>query len=436
MPSPKIPGSQRSQTDQPQRARRNPFSGFRFQVSGLLAAILIVAISGCATAPRAYVAPPPLSATDRTALNLKVHDAVWQIVNEKHFDPNFRGVDWVAMKTKYRADAAAARDDTELYKVLDRLCRELRESHLVPMPPQRTFEIRTARRMAVGMGWMALEGRQVVTEIIPGGPAATAGVQPGWVLIACEGKPLSEAPPMSPQPGRPVTYTFLDLNNEARTITFQPELLPVVDHLVSSALPGGYRYLRFDVFDRTTLLWLNKELKTHRDAPGVVIDLRDNPGGYIYTANLAIAQFFDHMVSTGSFVRRNGQTREGHGWPLFSAKYRGRVAILTGSATGSSAEIFAHVLQYEKRATIVGRRTAGAVIISRTYPLPGGGTLQVPIQDYRGRDGQRLEGRGVMPDVGVRPLGLNDLRKGRDQDVERALAVLGLSSDGNIATGQ
>jgi carboxyl-terminal processing protease len=401
----------------------------------LLAALCSLMVwSGCSTIPSAYTEPAPLNLADRTALNLKVHDAVWQLVNDKHFDPNFRGVDWNAMRTKYRAAAAAAKDDTELYHVLDLLCHELRESHLVPLPPQRTFELRTARRMAVGMGWMGLEGRQVITEIIPGGPAAAAGVQPGWVLVACEGRPLTEALPPSPQPGRPVTYTFLDLHNEARTITFQPELLPMVDQQVSSPLSGGYHYLRFDKFDRQTLLWLNRELKAHRDAPGVVIDLRENPGGYIYTANLAIAQFFEHTVSTGSFVSRNGHASEGHGWPLFSAKYAGRVAVLTGSATGSAAEIFAHVLQYEKRATIVGRRTAGAVIISRTYSLPGGGTLQLPIQDYRGRDGQRLEGRGVTPDVGVRPLGLADLRKGRDHDVEMALAALGVPA--SAATGQ
>jgi carboxyl-terminal processing protease len=414
-------------------ARRNKFSLWSSLLRCLAAScFLLLAFTGCSSVPRAYTEPAPLSADARTALNLKVHDAVWQLVKDKHFDPNFGGVNWDAMRTKYRTAAADAKNDAELYRILEHLCRELRESHLVPLPPQRTFEIRTARHMAVGMGWMALEGRQVITDIIPGGPAAEAGVQPGWVLIACEGRPLTEAPPISAQPGHPVTYTFLDLHNEARTITFQPELLPIVDQQVSEALPGGYHYLRFDKFDRESLFWLNRELKAHRDAPGVVIDLRENPGGYIYAANLAIAQFFDHTISTGSFVRRSGSASEGHGWSLFSAKYRGRVAVLTSGATGSAAEIFAHVLQYEKRATIVGRRTAGAVIISRTYSLPDGGMLQLPIQDYRGRDGQRLEGRGVIPDVGVRPLGLTDLRKGRDHDVEVALTALGVPTGGAV----
>jgi carboxyl-terminal processing protease len=349
-------------------------------------------------------------------------------VKDKHFDPDFRGVNWAAMPAKYRAEALAAADDTTLYRVLERMCQELQESHLTPLPPRRTHELRTARRMAVGMGWMPLEGRNVVTDLIPGSPAAEAGVQTGWIVVSCEGRPIADAMALWPLPGRPVTYGFLDLNNQPRSITFQPELLKVTQ-LASRELPGGYHYLRFDKFDRESLFWLNRELKAHRDAPGLVIDLRENPGGYLYAAKLAITQFFDHRVATGEFVRRSGRVSLSHGLPFLSARYPGKVVVLTGGSTASAAEIFAHVLQYEQRATLVGRRTAGAVVISRTYPLPGGGTLQVPIQDYRGRDGRRLEGRRLLPDIGVPQPALADLRNGRDPDVETALAVLESRAD-------
>ncbi len=379
--------------------------------------------SSCAT-PSAYHEPAPLTASERTALNLEIYDATWRLVNEKYFDPNFRGVDWAAKGRQYRPEAAAATDDTELYRVLSRLCNELKESHLTPLPPRRTHELRTERRVAVGMGWMPLEGRLVVTDLIPGGPAEEAGVLPGWVLLACEGRPLSEAPPLTPRAGQPITYTFLDLQNEARSITFQPELVRTVQR-VARDLPGGQRYLRFDKFDRKSLSWLNRELKAHRDGPGVVIDLRDNPGGYVFAANIAIGEFFNHRVATGHFIRRNGRTSEGHGLPLpfLSARYRGPLVVLTGPSTGSAAEIFAHVMQHYNRATIVGRRTAGAVIVSRTYNLPGGGKLQIPIQDYRGLNDERLEGRGVMPDIAVPSPALADLRAGRDPDLDHAIAA-------------
>ncbi len=401
--------------------------------SSLLALCLL--FGGCSSALTPHRAPASLSTSERTTLNLKIYDAAWQLVNDKYFDPQFRGVDWAAMRTKYRATAAAAMDEAQLYRVLDRLCAELKESHLTPLPPRRAQEIRTSRRMAVGMGWIPLEGRLVVTDLIPGGPAAAAGVQPGWVVLSCEGRPLTDAPPLPPQQGRTITFGFLDLKNEARAITFQPELLKV-GQLLTHELPGGIRYLRFDKFDRESLRWLSRQLKEHRDAPGVVLDLRENPGGYIYAANLAIGEFFDHRVPTGQFVRRSGRISEGHGLPFFSARYEGPLAVLTGPATGSAAEIFAHVMQHNRRGTVIGRRTAGAVIVSRTYPLPGGGKLQVPIQDYRGLDGLRLEGRGVTPNIGVRPLGFADLRKGRDIDVETALTALGSPKGAPVAAAQ
>jgi carboxyl-terminal processing protease len=227
--------------------RSSQLSAFSLQLFFRLLApcSLLLALPACSTPPRAYVEPAPLAADARPTLNLQIHDAVWQLVNDKHFDPNFRGVDWPAMKTKYRAAAAAATTDADLYRILDRMCAELKESHLVPLPPQRTHELKTARRMAVGMGWVALEGRQVVTEIVPGGPADLAGVQEGWIVVTCEGRPLTDGPPLTPQAGRPVTYGFLDLKNDSRAITFEPQLLKF-SQFVSHALPGGHHYLRFD----------------------------------------------------------------------------------------------------------------------------------------------------------------------------------------------
>lgn len=413
-----------------QRTVRRPSSFALATVPALLFALAL--LSGCASAPTAYVEPAPLGASARTALNLQIHDATWQLVNDKYFDPKFRGVDWAALRTHYRSAAAAATDDAGLYLVLNRLCHELKESHLSPLPPQQTHEMRTARRMAVGMGWIALEGRQVVTDLVPGGPAEQAGVQAGWIVVSCEGRPLLDGPPISPQPGRPVTYGFLDLKNLPRNITFQPQLLRLTQ-LVSRELPGGHRYLRFDKFNRESVSWLSQQLKEHRDAPGIVLDLRENPGGYIYTFKLAVGEFFNRRVAMGQFIRRSGRISQAHGLPFFSARYPGRVVVLTSAATGSAAEIFAHVLQHKGRATIVGRRTAGAVIVSRSYPLPGGGTLQVPIQDYRGLDGRRLEGRGVLPDIGVPQPGLDDLRNGRDPDLETALAALSSTGRDTLA---
>lgn len=393
-------------------------------LAALLLAGGLAALGGCASSPRAYVEPPPLPTTERPTHNLAVFDRAWALVDARYFDPEFRGRDWRALGEQYRPLAAAADNDFALYRVLNNLCAELGESHLAAIPPRRTHERKTDLRFGVGMGWRRLEAHQVVTELVPGGPAETAGVQVGWLIVSRNGIPLERLPAAPPPPGEAVTYGFLDLENQPRSIEFAPQLLRY-ERLESRDLPGGHRYLRFDRFDREALRWLGAELKAHADAPGVVIDLRDNLGGTIYACGAAVNQFFPERVSTGRFVRRGGSTRESRGWSFFGADYRGRVVILTSGATGSAAEIFAHVLQFRGRATMVGRPTAGAVIVSRTYGLPGGGSIQVPIQDYRGLDGRRLEGHGVIPDVPLAVPVIADLRLGRDSDLSAALAVLG-----------
>jgi len=400
-------------------------------LTGAVLSALLLA-GGCASAPTAYIEPAPLAVPARTALNLEIFDTVARLVPDKYFDPHLHGVDWPAQCARYRPDAATATNDAELYSVLDRLCAELKESHLTPLPPRMTHEIRTAHRLAVGMDCMRLEGRLVVTELIPGSPAAEAGVLPGWEIVSCEGRTLAGGFPPPAQPERPVTYGFMDLANQPRAITFKPQLIPRA-RLLARELPDGILYLRFDQFDRESLRWLSRQLKDNHGMTGVVLDLRDNPGGLVYVANLAVGEFFNHRVVTGEFIRSSGRVTTAHGWPLFSAHYTGPLVILAGGGTGSAAEIFAHVMQQHGRATIVGRRTAGAVIASRTYPLPGGGWLQVPIEDYRGIDGLRLEGRGVTPDIAVPPLAVADLRQGRDHDVEVALSKLTASATSRLA---
>ena len=384
---------------------------------------LVFLAAGCTTAPTEYREPLPLAAADRSAANLRVFERTWELVNGKYFDTKFRGVDWPAMRAKYRPDAVAATDDAALYGVLNRLCAELKESHLAALAPRRAHEIRTERRASVGFRMQLLEAKRVVTEVVPGSPAALAGVQSGWLVVGRNGAPLLDKDPYLPKLGQPVSYSFLDATDQAHTFTMEPQLLNFHQQ-VARELPGNFRYLRFDEFDHQSLHWLSEQLKARPTAPGVVLDLRNNPGGNVLALKVALAEFFSKKVSAGRTVRRNGRERENESVSWLSAHYAGHVIILTDNSTGSAAEIFSHVLQHNRRATVLGRRTAGAVIVSRLYDLPGGGKLQVPVSDYIGLDGQRLEGRGVTPDMTLPAPTLTDLRTQYDPDLEAALHAL------------
>ncbi|MEO7414730.1 MAG: S41 family peptidase [Opitutaceae bacterium] len=389
----------------------------------LLLLIVALFVGGCAGVPTPPRANVFLSERERTAHNLRVFDRAWQLVNTKFFDAKFRGVDWPAMKTQYRPAAERAVDDEALYEVINSLLGELKESHNYAMTPQRRWEVLAKQQARIGLGLRRLDGHWVVTEVIPGSPAEAAEVRRGWVVEQRDGQKLGNGASFSLKEGQAVVYDFLTREDERQTRSMTARVLPVADRREMRLLADGNVYLRFDAFDYQSLRWLSEQLKTYRAAPAVVIDLRYNHGGLFYSLEFSLGEFFAKSVQVGTFVRRSGSEEPKDSNQLFSARYAGKVILLTDHTTASCAEILAHVLHYHQRAVLIGRPTAGAVVASRYFALPDGGMLQIAVDDFRGLDGKRLEGLGVKPDITVE-LKLSDLRAGRDPDLQAAEASL------------
>jgi carboxyl-terminal processing protease len=391
------------------------------QPFAVVALALALFAGGCVTAPPRT--DMTMSAEQRLAHNRRVFDRAWELVNDRFFDAKFRGVDWAAMKTRYEPDAGKAADDAALYGVINAMLGELKESHNFALSPQRRWEYESKQRARVGIMLQWVDECWVVTEVMPNSPALDAGVQRGWIVHRRDGEALSARANFSLKEGEKVSYEFLDGNGEARTLTMAARILPTEDRREERDLADGFVYLRFDGFDRASLHWLSEQLKQHRAAPGVILDLRRNSGGMFYSLEFVLGEFFPHAVPLGTFIRRSGSESGKESWQFFSARYPGKVALLTDGATASCAEILADALRYHHRALIVGRPTAGAVLVSRFFSLPDGGMLQLGVEDFRGLDGKRLEGTGVKPDIEVR-LKLADLRAGVDADLDVALAKL------------
>jgi carboxyl-terminal processing protease len=258
---------------------------------------------------------------------------------------------------------------------------------------------------------------------LPGSPAETSGVRPGWIVVARNGTPLAERTDFRAADGEVAQWEFLDARDQPVKLALTARLLSTKPRQEAREFADSLVYLRFDGFDGPDRRWLGEQLKAHRDAPGVVIDLRQNPGGETLSLGITIGEFFDHAVDCGGFISRSGSRSEKNSWQLGSAHYRGKVAILTDGPTASAAEIFSAVLQDHGRAVIVGRKTAGAVLASWFSVLPDGGELQLSREDYVRPKGGRLEGSGVAPDI-VTARTLDDLRAGRDADLDAALRAL------------
>jgi carboxyl-terminal processing protease len=388
-------------------------------------ALAALAVAGCATvAPSGVsVAQLPVEQQSRARENLRVFNAVWDLVNRKHYDPKTHGPKWNAAATEFGPKAAAAKDDRELYAVINAMLAPLEDSHTFALTPVQALERKTQMRARTGFNLLRMSGKWIVSEVLPGSPAEEAGVKVGWIVVARNGQSLGAQVDFRLKDGEQVTWDFLDEND--RTVRLSPVAreLSLASRQIMRPLEDGFVYLRFDEFAAKDRRWFGEQLREHRAAPGVVVDLRRNPGGETFSLGISVGELFDRAVDCGTFISRSGARAVKNSWQLGSANYRGKVVVLVDGASGSAAEIFAAVLQDHGRATIIGRRTAGAVLASWFYRLPGGGQLQLSREDYVSPKGRRIEGEGVAPDIVV-PRTLQDLRSGRDRDLEIALRVL------------
>jgi C-terminal processing protease CtpA/Prc len=184
---------------------------------------------------------------------------------------------------------------------------------------------------------------------------------------------------------------------------------------------------------------IERFMKKARGYKNLILDLRGNGGGRVDAINMLVSWCFERSVRISTEKTRKGEE------PAVAKgrkdAFPGKVVILVDSRSASASEVTARVIQLEKRGTVIGDRTAGAVMASRFFPhtlgheLGGVGSVafyatSITVADVRMSDGTSLEKVGVIPDERVIPTAA-DLAAERDPVLARGVAFLGgtLSAD-------
>jgi carboxyl-terminal processing protease len=190
----------------------------------------------------------------------------------------------------------------------------------------------------------------------------------------------------------------------------------------SRALPSGTGYIHFNEFlDPVSIMpAFEAAVKRFGRAPGIILDLRGNPGGIGIMA-MGIAGFFidQEGEKLGEMKLRESTLK----FVIFPRPetYAGKLALLVDAGSASTTEILAQGLQDLRRARIFGSRTAGAALPSDIVRLPDGDGFQYAQASYTSEKGRVLEGNGVTPDVEVRQT-QEALLSGHDLALEAAEA--------------
>jgi carboxyl-terminal processing protease len=250
-------------------------------------------------------------------------------------------------------------------------------------------------------------GLDIVTPL-PGSPASKAGLERGDVVVRIDGKPvktMSESAAVGKVHGRTGTKVRLTVVRASRG----PFTVPVTRGTIPPSTAYGYvlshhiGYLTISSFGDTTAGEVQRALASLAKAHirGLVIDLRNNPGGFVDAAQQIVSQF----VSSGVVAYEQTPDKHLHALNVVSAPQAPHVpvAVLVDSGTASAAEITAAALRDHGRAVLFGTRTYGKGSMQSVYSLSDGSSIRITDRLWLTPGKHSIGTVGIEPDHLVEP---------------------------------
>ena len=242
-------------------------------------------------------------------------------------------------------------------------------------------------------------------------PASEAGLQAGDLIVRIDGKAvkgmslMDAVKTMRGDPGSEVTLTILrDGRDEPFTVTLERSVIRV-ESVKARMLDDGYGYVRITQFSSQTGESLERELERLKDRAdeelrGIVLDLRNNPGGVLSSA----VDVADTFLDTGGIVSIKGRAENTD--QQFDAEPGDMldgapIVVLVNEGSASASEIVAGALQDDSRAVIMGSRTFGKGSVQTILPLANGAALKLTTARYYTPSGRSIQAEGIAPDVGI-----------------------------------
>jgi len=394
--------------------------------------------AGAGSAPRRRINFVAKVKVDRPSEWVQMFDDAWRTMKYRFYDPKMHGMDWDAMRAKYRPLTEFVGDRQELLNIVNEMIGELNASHTGAAPPPGG-----PQPGATSTGHLGLElepdaaaGRYRVTHVYEDGPADKdwVKVSVGDYLIAIDGKPVKAGDEywqhLNHRLNRKVAVTFNSkpADEGAWRTRLEPTSMGNYSQLryerwvktrraeVDKLSGGKVGYVHIQGMNQPSLRRFERELREYRDKQALVIDQRWNGGGNIEQELLAILVQRQYQVWQPRGTEAT--TRPGAGF--FGPKVE-----LQNWRSASNAEMFPAGFRALGLGKVIGVPTAGAVIGTGSYSLIDGSTVRTPgVGVYLFDKGQtNMENTGVQPDILVdnKP---EDVLAGRDPQLETAVQEL------------
>ncbi|MEJ7810522.1 MAG: LpqB family beta-propeller domain-containing protein [Gemmatimonadaceae bacterium] len=380
---------------------------------------------------------------------LEVFGDGWRALRDNFFDAKFNGVDWDAVRAEYAPRIAGARSADEMRRLMQLMVGELNASHLGVSAPGGAPSSTGRLGLRFDRAEYEANGRLRITEIVPLGPAALArSIGVGDVLLAVDGRRIGARTSLDEllayKIDRRVVLTVSGGRGGAgeREVVVRPTNAATEKGLlyrawvderrayVARASGGRLGYVHMFDMSAGSLSQLFVDLDAENQArDGVVIDVRNNNGGFV------------NPYAIDVFARRGYMTMTSRGFSAAPARtvlgqrsLEVPTVLVTNQHSLSDAEDFTEGYRRLALGKVVGEPTAGWIIFTSNVTLLDGTSVRLPFSRIRTADGEDMEMHPRPVDVAVeRPIG--ESYTGRDSQLDAAVRQLLSELDRRKATG-
>ncbi len=349
-------------------------------------------------------------------------DQIWTIVKDSYIDPALNGMNWEAERQQMLARIKPGISDEAFYQAVANLIDRLGDQHsyfLSPQDAQKQTQQAAGRYNYAGIGIIVSanieKGYLYLEQILPGGPAQAAGLKPHDHILEIDGEPAIIDGKRSD--GRIVGEVGTQVRLKIRTPGQEPHDVTITragvnakeavqSRLLTGSVDKRIAYLLIpNLYERDMQHQVQKavaDLMKPGQLDGLIIDMRVNGGGSYLTVKEILAPFTKGIV--GGFADHSGVDE----FDTFQVTENSignsqtvPLMVLVGPQTESFGEVFAGILQDQKRAKLVGLPSAGNIELLYPHDFNSGAELWLAEKRFVLPDGSSWERRGLTPDVQI-----------------------------------
>lgn len=331
-----------------------------------------------------------------------VYHKAWELVRDTYYEPTFHGQNWSSWEHKYDGDIKTVADAHKSIKVMLESLKDPYTRFLDPQSFRDENDAINAKIVGIGINLVQKGDRLIVTKTIANSPAQNAGLKEKDEIVAIDGhSAVGLSPEQAADRIRGHAGSRVEIAVKRGEATpykaFDITRAEIIIHAVSyKVVEPNIGYIQLSTFisnDAAREFKLALEKLSRTD--GLIIDLRDNPGGLL-SNSLEIA---DMLLEGGVIVSTEGRHGKAIDRASGNAVTHQPIAVIVDDESASASEILAGALKDNQRAVIIGTHTYGKGLVQEINHLPGGAAVHITVSRYLTPSGTDINKIGVQPDI-------------------------------------